>query len=228
MNASERDDCLAALARGALDRLSAPVLARFLADWPSASELPVRRPEPVAPAPSSAAPSSAAPSSAAPALPVLRWLPRIAADGASFGGAFVSALCRAAPSLAWRQSYTRDEVDAAFLQNYGWTELLRAAAMRQPKRTSAQISCGVVVLGPGTLYPHHRHEAEEIYVPLSGTAAWQQGDAVWREHAPGTLIHHLSEEPHAMRTGEEPLLALYLWRSSDLAQKARLDRRVSA
>ena len=84
------------------------------------------------------------------------------------------------------------------------------------------------MLGPATLYPHHRHEAEEIYVPLSGTAAWQRGDAIWREHPPGTLIHHLSEEPHAMRTGEEPLLALYLWRSSDLAQKARLDRRVSA
>jgi quercetin dioxygenase-like cupin family protein len=220
MNASERDHCLTALARGALDRLSAPVLARFLADWPSASELPGRRPSPLAPAASSAA----------PALPVLRWLPRIAADGASFGGAFVGALCRAAPSLAWRQSYAPGEVDAAFLQNYGWTELLRTAATLRPaaKRTSAQISCGVVVLGPGTLYPHHRHEAEEIYVPLSGTAAWQQGDAVWREHPPGTLIHHLSEEPHAMRTGEEPLLALYLWRSSDLAQKARLDRRVSA
>jgi quercetin dioxygenase-like cupin family protein len=225
MNASERDDCLTALARGALERLSAPVLARFLADWPSASQLPGRRPPDRLPKPFAPA-ASAAP----PALPVLRWLPRIAADGASFGGAFVSALCRAAPSLTWRQSYTPDEVDAAFLQNYGWTELLRAAAMLRPaaKRTSAQISCGVVVLGPGTLYPPHRHEAEEIYVPLSGTAAWQQGDAIWREHPPGTLIHHSSEEPHAMRTGEEPLLALYLWRSSDLAQKARLERRVSA
>jgi quercetin dioxygenase-like cupin family protein len=162
--------------------------------------------------------------SSAPALPVLRWVPRIAADGTSFGGTFVSALCRTAPSLAWRQSYTRDEIDAAFLQNYGWSELLRPAE----KRTSAQISCGVVVLGPRTLYPHHRHEAEEIYVPLSGTASWQQGDALWREQPPGRLIHHLSEESHAMRTGEEPLLALYLWRSTDLAQRARLSRPVSA
>ena len=205
---------LPALARGVLDRLSAPALARFLADWPTDSQLRRESALPVAPA----SPSSV------PALPVLRWLPRIAADGASFGGTFVSALCRTAPSLAWRQSYTRDEVDAAFLQNYGWSELLRPAE----KRTSAQISCGVVVLGPRTLYPHHRHEAEEIYVPLSGTAAWQQGDALWREHPPGTLIHHLSEEPHAMRTGEEPLLALYLWRSTDLAQRARLSRPVSA
>jgi hypothetical protein len=63
-----------------------------------------------------------------------------------------------------------------------------------------------------------------MYLPLSGTAAWQQGDAVWRDRAPGTLIHHAGDEPHAMRTGASPLLALYLWRSDNLAQKARLDR----
>ena len=86
----------------------------------------------------------------------------------------------------------------------------------------------VSVAGPPTLLSSHRHEAEEIYVPLSGTADWQQGDAVWREYAPGTLVHHLSEEPHAMRTGKEPLLALYLWRSANLSQRARLDRHGAA
>jgi quercetin dioxygenase-like cupin family protein len=204
---------LPALARDVLDRLSAPALARFLADWPTDWE----------PRADSVAPLGPETLSSVPALPVLRWLPRIAADRASFGVPFVNALCRTAQSLAWRQSYARDEVDAAFLLNYGWSELLRPTK----KRTSAQISCGVVVLGPCTLYPHHRHEAEEIYVPLSGTASWQQGDALWREQPPGKLIHHLSEESHAMRTGEEPLLALYLWRSTDLAQKARLSPPVS-
>jgi quercetin dioxygenase-like cupin family protein len=210
MNASASDDCLAALARAVLDSLRAPELARFLADWPPGPE----------PAPASA--RDAAP--AGPALPVLRFLPRIAADRASFGAAFVAALCRAAPRLAWRQTYTEREVGAAFLQNYGWTELVPAA----PSRTGAQISCGVVVLGTHTLYPHHRHPAEEIYLPLSGTAAWLKGDAPWRERAPGTLIHHLSEEPHAMRTGDEPLLAMYLWHGTGLGQKARLDRKVGA
>jgi hypothetical protein len=46
---------------------------------------------------------------------------------------------------------------------------------------------------------------------------------VWRERPPGIAIHHASDEPHAMRTGQSPLFALYLWRSSNLAQKARLD-----
>ena len=81
------------------------------------------------------------------------------------------------------------------------------------------------MLGPATHYPRHRHEAEEIYLPLSGTAAWQQGDARWRDRPPGTLIHHAGNEPHAMRTGAGPLLALYLWRSANLAQKARWTRR---
>ncbi len=87
-----------------------------------------------------------------------------------------------------------------------------------------RIACGFLILGPSTHYPRHRHEAEEIYLPLSGTAAWQQGDAGWQDRAPGALIHHASEEPHAMRTRGSPLLALYLWRSDNLAQKARLDR----
>jgi hypothetical protein len=79
------------------------------------------------------------------------------------------------------------------------------------------------MLGPFTHYPRHRHDAEEIYLPLSGAAEWQQGDAVWRERLPGTLIRHAGGEPHAMRTGAGPLLALYLWRGANLAQKAQLD-----
>jgi hypothetical protein len=80
-----------------------------------------------------------------------------------------------------------------------------------------------LLLGPATHYPRHRHEAEEIYMPLAGTAAWQQGDGDWRDQLPGTVIHHQPFEPHAMRTHAEPLLALYLWRGAGLAQKARLD-----
>jgi hypothetical protein len=37
------------------------------------------------------------------------------------------------------------------------------------------------------------------------------------------VIHHAPYVPHAMQTGQEPLLALYLWRSENLAQQSRLD-----
>jgi hypothetical protein len=187
----------------------APARARFLGDWPiSAVQVPSR-------------PGLRAPGPAGPPLPVLRWLPRIAADADRFGADFVETLCGAAGSLDWRQTYTIAQVGELFLQNYGWAELSSPSAATGV----AQISCGVLVLGPHTFYPLHRHEAEEIYLPLAGTAEWQKGDAAWRRRSPGTLIHHSSEEPHAMRTGEDPLLAMYLWRSEDLRQDARLDRR---
>jgi hypothetical protein len=188
---------IAAQTRKLLESLQAPALAPFLADWSRTSRQH---------------------SFTASHLPVLRWLPEIARDAAPFGFELVAAVHRAAPSLAWRQTYTAKDLDRAFLDNYGWSEILGNGAL-----ASERIACGFLILGPSTHYPRHRHEAEEIYLPLSGTAAWQQGDAGWQDRAPGALIHHASEEPHAMRTGGSPLLALYLWRSDNLAQKARLD-----
>lgn len=181
-------------------------LADFLADWPGAPDERAESSEP-----------------AGQPLPVLRWLPRILADAECFGADFVKLLCGSAASLRWRQTYTLAQVGARFLESYGWAELLSPGAMIG----AVQTTCGVLVLGPNTFYPSHRHEAEEIYLPLAGTAEWQQGEdaASWRRRSPGTLIHHSSEEPHAMRTGDEPLLAMYLWRSADLRQGARLDRR---
>jgi hypothetical protein len=176
----------------------APVLAPFLEDWPKAY-----------------LPRAVTPSQ----LPVLRWLRDMGGDPAAFDTGLVTEVCRAAPSMAWRQTYSTQDASAAFLDNYGWSEILGASGPLVAER----IACGFLALGPSTLYPRHRHEAEELYVPLSGTAAWQQGDATWRERSPGTAIHHARNEPHAMRTGTKALLALYLWRSADLQQKARLD-----
>jgi hypothetical protein len=185
-----------------LESLRQPAVAQgvspFLADWPQTY-----------------LPRAVMPSH----LPVLRWLPQIGGDPAAFGFDLVAAVCRAAPSMAWRQTYSAKDLDADFLDNYGWSEVLGASG----PLAAGRIACGLLILGPSTHYPRHRHEAEEIYLPLSGTAEWQQGDAPWRERSPGTVIHHARHEPHAMRTGAVPLLALYLWRSADLKQKARLD-----
>src|SRR5580658_2065455 len=100
MKMSESHERLPALARRLLESLAAPVLEPFLADWSGSRISPNALERP-------AAPSAA---DAACTLPVLRWLPRIAADAHGFGSALVTALCRSAPSLAWRQSYTNGEL----------------------------------------------------------------------------------------------------------------------
>jgi mannose-6-phosphate isomerase-like protein (cupin superfamily) len=190
---------LAARIRRQLQALQEPALGAFLADWP-------RR----------AAPRAVAASS----LPVLRWLSRIAADAAAYAPALVAALCSAADSLQWRQTYAAEDVGEAFLDNYGWCEVLGSSGPLMSER----IACGFLLLGPDTLYPRHRHEAEEIYLPLSGTAIWQRGDAEWREQRPGTAIHHTADQTHAMRTQDSALLALYIWRGAGVAKQARLER----
>ena len=181
-----------------LESLREPALAPFLEVWPRACTTRT---------------------SVAGSLPVLRWLARIDANRAGFADALVAAVCRAAPSLAWRQTYAVGELGRDFLDNYGWSEIIGATG----PVASECLACGFLMLGPATHYPRHRHAAEEMYLPLRGTAHWQQGHAPWRELSPGTLIHHAGDEPHAMRTGADPLLALYLWRGSNLAEKARLE-----
>src|SRR5271166_4949430 len=114
-----------------------PALAPFLADWPASASLADSAKLPLAPAP----------------LPVLRWLPQIAAGAHGFGAPLVTAACRAAPSLAWHQSYGRDEASAGFVENYGWTEILGPRGLG----VGGKITCGLLLLGPNTLYPRHRH-----------------------------------------------------------------------
>jgi hypothetical protein len=184
--------------RALLRTLPAPRLAPFLAVWPGAA--PSRE----------VTPSS---------LPVLRHQSALAAAAPPWARRVTDELFRIAPSLAWRQSYPVSAVGADFLGNYGWTEI---AGLNGPI-PSDRIAIGFLMLGPATTYPRHRHEAEEIYVPLSGTADWQGGRGIWRSQPPGAVIVHERDEPHAMRTSAQPLLALYLWRSANLNQKSRLD-----
>jgi hypothetical protein len=202
---------LALKARHLLHSLDEPVLAPFLADWPDHAW------------PNASASPPAARGSGVPeieldcTLPALRWLADFSTEESAFGATLIADLCRNHPLLMWRQTYASGEVGDAFLRNYAYAEIVGAKSI-----PSARIACGFLILGPSTLYPRHRHEAEEIYVPLRGTAQWQQGDAVWRERLPGAVIHHASDEPHAVKTAEGPLLAMYVWRSEELNQKARL------
>jgi hypothetical protein len=219
MDVDEASRALVALTRRLLEETGSESLVPFLADWPQVT---------------------AARAIVASTLPVLRWLPAIVAltaqSGASAMGpgasttvtgasasmlaaALAEGLVRAAPSLEWRQTYANRDRDDEFLDNYGWSELI---GLRGPL-CSERLAVGFLMLGAHTLYPRHCHEAEEIYVPLSGTAEWMQGDGIWREKIPGRLIHHASLEPHAMRTAAQPLLALYLWRGAHLSQSSRLD-----
>jgi mannose-6-phosphate isomerase-like protein (cupin superfamily) len=191
-------DGLAGLSRTLLEGLDDPVLAPFLTEWPE--------------------PDAERRQVASRSLPVLRWLGGLPSAAVATTRPLVDRLVATAGDLAWGQTYSAADLSAGFLDRYGWSELIGLRG----SIASDRIACGVLLLGPGIEYPPHSHAAEEIYLPLSGTALWLRGGEDWRQRRPGELIHHPSGIPHGMRTGVEPLLALYLWRGGDLAEKSNI------
>jgi hypothetical protein len=182
----------------ALLETAGPEAPAFVRDWPR--EL-IARPQ------------------AAHPLPVVAYLEGLARYGAPRTRALVVAVAAMAGDLDWRQTYASADFGRRFLANYGWSEWIG----RRGAFESDAIACGVLLLGPDTEYPAHSHEAEELYLPLAGTALWRSARSDWRLRRPGRWIHHPSWTTHAMRTTFEPLLAAYVWRAGDLTAKSRID-----
>jgi len=122
--------------------------------------------------------------------------------------------------LRWGQTYTEADFGKAFIDNYGWLEVFGTRG----HFANDEVAAGLLILGPGIVYPDHHHVAEEIYIPLTGGTEWRMGEGGFRKREAGEVVHHASNVNHAMRTGNEPLLALYIWRGGPLAQKSTITR----
>lgn len=157
-----------------------------------------------------------------PPLPVCRFWDAALAGATAVPAEEVRAL---GPALRWTQNpnYRRRPPDPRFLETYGYAVIAGPEAAEGPPLVAGDggLAVGLLLLGPGTHYPLHRHPATELYCVIGGAAEWRRGDSPWRVRPPGALIHHPSGLAHATRTGAEPLLAVYLWRG-DLATHAKL------
>ncbi|NNL78822.1 MAG: transcriptional regulator [Desulfobacterales bacterium] len=182
-----------------LEELDDPQIKSFLADWPPANF----RMRSVVPQ----------------TLPVLSWMSEALAAAGKKADYIVNMLASLANHLTWGQTYSAGDFGAGFLEKYGWTELI---GLRGPIAND-RMACGFLFLGPDIEYPQHSHEAEEVYLPLSGPTLWMRGNADWESRAPCRPIYHGSRLPHAMRTESVPLLALYLWRGGNLVEKSRIE-----
>ena len=126
--------------------------------------------------------------------------------------------------LRWGQTYNEADFGKEFIDNYGWLEVFGTRG----HFVNDEVAAGLLILGPDIVYPDHHHVAEEIYIPLTGGTEWRMGEGGFRMRAAGEVIHHASNVSHAMRTAEEPLLALYIWRGGPLAQKSNDHRNCRA
>lgn len=150
-------------------------------------------------------------------LPVCRYWPAIL----STHGSLIDPLGELSAHLRWVQNpnYVAQPPDPGFMANYGYVVLAGPGGL---VATDA-LALGILLLGPGTHYPTHRHPAVEIYVVAAGEAEWRKGESPWRREPPGMVIRHETMVPHATRTLDEPLLAVYVWRG-DLKTHARITK----
>ena len=152
-------------------------------------------------------------------LPVLSYLPEINVNENDKAVPVIKTLKVYANDLCWGQTYTAADFGEAFLEKYGWTELI---GVRGPVK-SRDIACGFLLLGPNIEYPKHSHEAEEVYVPINSEAWWIQENDDWVSRQRGVPIYHRPWLSHGIRTGSSPLLALYIWQGGNLTQKSHIE-----
>ena len=125
------------------------------------------------------------------------------------------ALASASPHLRWIAPYQAGEGADDLVAGYASTMLSMPGPPprldHQAPFANANVLVGFTLQAPGIVYPLHRHKAPEVYHVISGTAEWRRDGEPWRRRLPGEWLYHASDQGHAMRTGDEPLLTLVAW-----------------
>jgi len=143
--------------------------------------------------------------------PIIQYADSALAGGNVATSFLLDAIRPAIRILPWRYSYARREDAPDLGERIAFAELIGPEA----PFISRSVCLGLTLIAPRTLYPAHKHPAVELYYVVSGAAEWTAG-AHSQIKPPGTYILHQSNCIHAMRTGNEPLLAVYTWTGADV------------
>lgn len=125
--------------------------------------------------------------------------------------------------IAWYPNTTfEDPKDAIANENYCANLIGETRDMQANPYLfhSKEIIGGLFLMGRGQFYPEHYHPACESWLILSGRAKWKLEDGDWIVKSPGEHFTYTRDQVHAVKTGDEILLALWAW-TGDLSSWAR-------
>jgi Dimethlysulfonioproprionate lyase len=142
-----------------------------------------------------------------PACDTLNSALHVASSGPAPVPALAAALSELSPRLQWQRRDNAPPDGTSF--HDGHANALVAGPEGLEVRDDVWL--GMSLLAPHVRYPHHRHPPEEVYVSLAG-GSWWNTNMDWTTPGPGGLIYNPPNILHAMRTDDEPLLAIWcLW-----------------
>ncbi len=123
---------------------------------------------------------------------------------------FRDAFVAASPMAQWRETYKDTNIGQDFMDRFACYSLIGEGG----PWVSTQMSSYVVYMPANLYYPWHHHPAEELYLVLAGEAEFMREGAEPETLRPGDHSFHASNQPHAMRTGDHPVMAYVVWRNN--------------
>jgi hypothetical protein len=155
-------------------------------------------------------PSGEAGKAGAARLPVCRHLPMALENARARQGA-VGALADAFDvierQLHWKIRAGAETQGESFLNGHANATIVGSEGLEIRR----DVWIGVSLMASHMRYPDHRHPPEEIYIALS-SGEWRQASKPWHEPGIGKLVYNPPNIVHAMRSADQPLLAVwFLW-----------------
>jgi quercetin dioxygenase-like cupin family protein len=155
-------------------------------------------------------PSGKADMAEATRLPVCRHLQMALKNARSrqgATGALADAFAVIEPRLHWQIRAGAETQGESFLNGHANATIVGSEGLEIRR----DVRIGVSLMAPHIRYPDHRHPPEEIYIAMS-SGEWRQASNPWREPGIGNLVHNPPNIVHAMRSADQPLLAIwFLW-----------------
>ena len=138
-------------------------------------------------------------------FPVLRHWPAAIANGLA-GPPWVVSLCAALDALRVHLRWHRHPEPGlpGFTAGHANANLIGPGGLVETR----QLLIGMSLMAPDTVYPDHHHPPAEGYVVLS-QGQWRQEQGPWKTPGAGGWIYNPPDIVHAMRSGPQPLLAVW-------------------
>lgn len=124
----------------------------------------------------------------------------------------IKAVINACDDLCWNTTYTKEQVGADFLMRYGWFDIISANGPFVTDNLRIMIG----YWGDGLDYQLHWHLAEEAYIPISGSALFWSESMGQNIYSVGDIVINKSNEKHWTKMTNGPLLAIAIWKGSNL------------
>ncbi len=119
-------------------------------------------------------------------------------------------LLAASPDALWRETYAGTNIGQEFMDRFGCYCIIGAGG----QWSSASMSAYMVYMPAGFWYTWHHHPAEEIYLVVAGEGEFLRHGMASERLGPGGAVLHGSNQPHALRTHDQPIIAYVIWRNN--------------